>query len=214
MKELIIIGAGGMGRQVFDLAKQCIGYDSEYIIKGFIDFWPNPENEKFLIKKGYPRVLGTIREYQVKDNDVFICSTGDVKYKKESVGLILEKGGEFISLIHKTAEIGSNVQIGQGSIIMKNVYIGSDSLIGNYALIQISSVIGHDVQIGQYTRIDCNVVCTGGTRVKDDVTIHTAAVINHNVVLEEGAIVGSGSFVIRNVKERTTVYGNPAKRLW
>jgi len=37
MKQLIIIGAGGMGRTFFDVIKNCIGYGTEYLIQGFID---------------------------------------------------------------------------------------------------------------------------------------------------------------------------------
>ena len=52
-----------------------------------------------------------------------------------------------------------------------------------------------------------------GVSLEDDVCIHTSSVINHNVHIGEGATVGALSFVIRNVKPRTPVQGNPAKRI-
>ena len=72
MKHLIIIGAGGMGRVMYDMARECIGYKTEYDIKGYID-----DNIHSLDDfSGYPPILGTISEYQPQENDIFICSIG------------------------------------------------------------------------------------------------------------------------------------------
>ncbi|MDE6173206.1 MAG: sialic acid O-acetyltransferase, partial [Bacteroides sp.] len=90
---------------------------------------------------------------------------------------------------------------------------GADSKIGNYNMIQSYTVIGHDAQIGDFNRIDTHVTCIGGIQIKNETTIHTSAVINHKVIVEDKAHVGACSFVIRKVKAGTTVFGNPAKKL-
>lgn len=205
MKELIIIGAGGMGRALFNIAIEC----KEYIIKGFID-----DNTQALDTfKDYPSILGTVNDYEIQENDVFICSIGNISIKKHCCQLILDKGGTFISLIHPTARICTNVQVGTGCIIGPFVSIGADTILSDFSFIQSYSAIGHDVNIGYYTRVDTHVVCVGGVLIGDEVTIHTGAIINHKVVIENRACVGGGSFVIRRVKEGITVYGNPAKKL-
>ena len=57
MKELIIVGAGGMGRTMFDMARESIGYKDLFTIKGFID-----DNSDALVKfNNYPPLLGTIQ---------------------------------------------------------------------------------------------------------------------------------------------------------
>lgn len=209
MKDLIIIGAGGFGRVVYQLATECHGFQREYSIKGFLD-----DNLNALDGfSNYPKIINSISNYDIQKNDLFACSIGNVVTKKKIINTIHHKGGCFVSLIHPTTHIGNNAQLGDGLIIMRNAVIGSDSKIGNYSLIQIAAVIGHDAHIGEYARIDCHVVCVGGTTVHDEVAIHTSAVINENVIIEKGAVIGAGSFVIRNVKEQTTVYGNPAKKL-
>ena len=209
MKNLIIIGAGGMGREIFDLATVCNGFNKEYVIKGFLD----DDTEALKGFVDYPLVIDTITAYNPVPEDVFICSIGDVVQKKKSVQTILDRGGEFINLIHPDAFIGKNVKMGVGCIVLKNAFIGVECIIEDFTIIQISAVIGHDVKIGKYARIDCLVVCVGGTELKDEVTVHTSSVINHRVVVEKGATVGASSFVIRRVKENSTVFGNPAKKM-
>jgi len=209
MKNLLIIGARGFGRDIYKLAKECIGYQKDYRIKGFLD---NNKNALDLYD-GYPSIFGSYEDYEIEENDVFICAFGDVKSKKECVNRIISKGGKFISLIHPNANVDNTAKIGTGSIVLQYATLGAGSIVGNFVLIQISTIIGHDASVGDYSRIDCNAVCIGGIIVKEEATIHTSAIINHKVVIGKGACVGAGSFVIRSVKEYTTVYGNPAIRL-
>lgn len=209
MKNLVIIGAGGMGRELYIHSIECCGYETEYRIKGFID-----DNLNALDGfDGYPAVLSTVDNYKVNDNDVFISSIGNVKSKKECIEKIIRKGGKFISLIHPTARIAKDASVGEGVIIMRRADIGSYTKIGDFCFIQADAVIGHDASIGNFCRIDCKVVCVGGVNIMDECTIHTSAVISHNVIVGKRAIVGALSMVIRNVNEDSTVIGNPALKL-
>lgn len=72
MKYLVVVGAGGMGRTMFDLARESVGYETEFIVKGFID-----DNISALDDfPGYPPILGSISEYKPSEDDVFVCSIG------------------------------------------------------------------------------------------------------------------------------------------
>lgn len=208
MKNLIILAAGGVGRTLYDMACESIGFGSQFTIKGFID-----DNLQALSSfSSYPSIIGKISTYMPQENDLFVCSIGG-NARKNCMNEIIRRGGQFITLIHKTARIGSNVKIGGGNIIGAYTSIGADAVIGNYNMIQSYTVIGHDVRIGNWNRIDTHVTCVGGTVVGNEVDIYTSSVLNHGVVVEDGAHVGACSFVIRRVKAGTTVMGNPAKRL-
>lgn len=208
MKNLIIIGAGGMGRTVYSNALESVGYGEKFVVKGFID-----DNLKALEGfPNYPPVIGTIRDYQPQKNDVFVSSIGGAS-RRLCIEEIIRRGGEFMDLIHQTARLLTNVKMGKGNFIGAYTVIGNDAVVGNYNMIQAYTIIGHDAKIGNYNRIDTHVTCVGGTVIEDDVNIHTSAVISHNVVVETGAHVGALSFVIKKVKAGTTVMGNPAKKL-
>ena len=208
MKSLIIIGAGGMGRTLYSNALESIGYGEEFLIKGFID-----DNLHALDGfPNYPPIIGSIKEYLPENEDVFVSSIGGTS-RRACMEEIIRRGGEFIELIHKTARICTNAQLGKGNFIGAYSVIGNDAIIGDYNMIQSYTVIGHDAKIGSWNRIDTHVTCVGGIVIEDEANIHTSAVIGHHVRVETGAHVGALSFVIRNVKAGTTVTGNPAKKL-
>lgn len=208
MKQLIIIGAGGMGRTLYDMARESIGFGTEYMIKGFID-----DNTAALEGfENYPPMLGTINGYEPKEDEVFVCSIGGGSRRK-CMEEIIAKGGSFLTMIHKTARIGTNVVVGEGTVVGAFTTIGADAKVGKYNLIQSYTVIGHDSRIGDWNRIDTHVTLVGGTIVEDEADIHTSAMINHKVVIESNSRVAACSFVIRRVKSGTTVMGNPAKKL-
>lgn len=208
MKNLIIIGAGGMGRTMYSNAIESVGYEIDFSVKGFIDDNLNSLNGF----PNYPPLLGTIKGYQPQPDDIFVSSIGGAA-RKTCMEDIISKGGEFWALIHKTARIYTNAKLGKGNFIGAFTVVGNDAQIGDYNMIQSYTVIGHDAIIGNWNRLDTNVTCVGGIIIEDEVNIHTSAVISHGVTVGTGAHIGALSFVIRKVKSGTTVYGNPAKKL-
>ena len=208
MNQLIIIGAGGMGRTVYSNALESVGYGNSFVVKGFID-----DNLHALDGfENYPPIIGTIKDYQPQEGDVFVSSIGGAS-RRPCMEEIIRRGGMFIELIHQTARVYQNVKLGKGNFIGAYTVIGNDAVIGDYNMIQSYTVIGHDVRIGNWNRIDTHVTCVGGIVIEDETNIHTSAVINHGVTVGNGAHVGALSFVIRKVKPGTTVCGNPAKKL-
>lgn len=208
MKNLIIIGAGSYGREIYNLALECQGYGSEYIIKGFID---NLYEE--IKYEGYPDILGKVDDYEPQNDDVFVCALMDVDIKKKYIDVILKKGGKFINLVHKTASIWKNTKLGNGCIICDNVHISCDIQIGNYVTIQPQSVLGHDVVIKDYCHLNTYSFLGGKVIVNELVTINTSAVICPGIEIGAHAVIGTGAVVLRKVKENVTMFGNPAKVL-
>ncbi len=208
MKQLVIIGAGGMGRTLYNIATESVGYGTEFTIKGFVD----DDLSALEGFENYPPILSKICDYEIEEDDVFTFSIGGDS-RRRCIESLVAKGAEFINLIHSTARIGTNVKLGKGNIIAAFTTIGSDCIIGDYNMIQSYSVIGHDACIGSYNRLDTHVTCVGGIHIMDESTVHTSAVINHKVTVGNNCKVGACSFVIRNVKDRQTVFGVPAKKL-
>lgn len=206
--NLVIIGASGLAREVFDLAHICFQGNPNFKVKGFLS-----DNPSSIEEMGYPPVLGKVDEYDVLEDDYFFCAIGNVFHRKRTVEIILSKGGKFINLIHPTSILSPSVKLGQGIAIKAYCTIASDVSIGDFCYLQGSVIIGHDVQIGKYCQVNSFSFFAGNVKVGDLCTINAGAKLIQSVVVEDTAKVGMGSVVLNKVKAESTVFGIPAKRI-
>lgn len=209
MKSLLIIGARGYGREIYNYAIDSKGYGTEFTVKGYLD-------DKASVLDGfenYPPIIGPVESYEVQPDDVFICALGEVKYKIKYCQMILNKGGEFINLISNRAYIGMNVKMGNGCIVCPDARIHCDITIGNFVTIQPMAIIGHDVKIGDWSHVNALADCGGASTIGKGVTIHTHAFILPKLKVEDDVTIGAGCIVLRNVKSGNVMFGVPAKPL-
>lgn len=209
MKNLLIIGARGWGREVYDIATACREAGADFIVKGFLD----DKSDALDGYDNYPPIVGPVETYAIQKNDVFICALGDVNYKKRYSEIILNKGGEFISLVHPTAIIGTNARVGKGCVVGAYANLSNDTAIGDFVTISIRAGMGHDSMIGNYSHIGGNSCISGFVTIGEKVTLHPGSVIVPHRKIGDNAIIGTGSVVLGNVKAGTTVFGNPAKKI-
>jgi len=209
MKSLLIIGARGFGREVYNTALESVGYGAEFIIKGFLD----DKSDALDSYEGYPPIISSVENYKIEKDDVFICALGNVHYKKKYIDLILEKGGEFINIIHKTAVIGRNTKIGIGCVFSRNVQISCDVEIGDFVTINYMAVVGHDAVIGSYSHLNSMSFMGGYSELKEFATMNTGSILHPHKKIGKNSVAGAGSFIYKNVKDNITVFGNPAQEL-
>ncbi len=207
--DLIIIGAGGMGREVFSWLTQEIIEKKEHKILGFIDDNPNALGDL-----SYPvKIVGNIIDYMPRKTERFILSILEPKTRMKIASILMAKGAVFYTLVHPSAVIGTNVRIGGGSVICPNCILTNDIDIGQFVFINTSSTVGHDVVIGDFTSINGKVEITGNVKVGTGCLFGVGAKVIPGRHIGDGATIGAGSVVIRNVPEGVTVFGNPAKRI-
>ena len=209
MKNLIIIGARGFGREVYDLATQCSGFNIEYVIKGFLD----DKADALDGFENYPAILSSVEDYKIEEDDVFVCALGTVKWKKYYAELIMAKGGSFINLIHPSTKLNTNAVVGTGLLVFMYANISNDCIIEDFVTIQGYVGLGHDTKIRKWVHVSSYSFTGGFVVLEEESTLNTRATVLPHVIVRKGATVGAASLVIRNVKENTTVFGVPAKKL-
>lgn len=209
MKELIIIGASGFGREVLQWAKDVkAGSSVDWTIKGFLDDNPHALD-------GYDcdyKVLGSIVDWQVSDQEVFTCAIASPKVKESIVNAFLIKGAKFITLVHPTSIIGSFCKIGEGLLITPRAKISPNVNIGNFVTI-LGSGVGHDVVIDDYCTISGGCSINGKVVLGKRVFVASHVCIAPSKKIGDDAFIGMGSMVVSNVKSGLKVMGNPAKKI-
>ena len=156
MQNLIIIGAGGLGREVYDLAVDA----GTYLVRGFVD--ANPA-----AAPGVAPVLGTPDDYEIQQGDVFICAIGNPVVRRKCVEQLQQRGAQYATLIHPSAIVSPTAQIGVGSIVKPYVTIGSLACIGEHTVVQPHATLEHDVCVGSFCLIGAGSVMQGATTLAD-----------------------------------------------
>lgn len=208
MKNLIIVGAGGFGRELLQWVKEINKEEHKWNIKGFID-----DNVHAL--EGYQcdyKVIGQIKTWEPHEDECFACAIAHPKTKECVVTGLIKRGACFVNVIHPKALIGEFNEIGEGVILYPKASLTVNIKIGDYVTI-LSSGIGHDVTIGDYSTISSNCGINGKVNIGKRVFIGSNAVIIPSRKIGDDAFISAGSVVVSNIKANTKVIGNPAKRL-
>jgi sugar O-acyltransferase (sialic acid O-acetyltransferase NeuD family) len=211
-KPILIVGAGGFGREVFWLISEINSCNHEWDVLGFLDDDKNALDNF----ENYPAIIGTINDYDVINNryngTVFIINAiGDPDTRKKTVCSLNNVGAKWATLIHPTASIGTNSTIKEGSILTRNSIVTCDAKIGCHVHINIFSSCDHDTTIGDFCTISPKVDVQGGAQLGEGVFLGGSAVVLPKARVGDWSRVGALSLVLRNVKPKTTVFGVPAK---
>lgn len=209
MKNLLIVGAGPCGREVYAWATQARECGVEWNVGGFLD-------SRSGIMGNYDygvNVIGSPDKYRPGLEDLFVCAVGEPAARRRYCSMLLERGAQFATITHPTVVLGENIKMGLGVILCPNVTISCDVCIGDFVTVNMHSFIAHDVTVGRYCQIHGHVSINGGVVIGEEVLVGSNASILPNIVVGDGAIVGAGSIVLQNVASQQTVFGNPAKSL-
>ena len=204
MKEIILLGAGGHAAVILDILKAQIANGEAIKIKGLLD----DSNKKEWM--GYP-VLGSTLEANDfnEENTYFIIAIGSNKMRDK----LSKKYShlKFFTAIHPSAIIGSQVNIGAGTVVMPNVVINANSQIGEHVIINTGTIVEHDNSIGDYVHLSPNATLCGTVRVKPLTHIGAGATVIQGKMIGSQSMIGAGATVITDIPDQVVAVGTPAK---
>ena len=206
MQDIVIVGAGGFGREVAWLIEDINNADRRWNIVGFVDTSTELQNK---LINGY-RVLGNIEWLRQQRFNV-VVAVGNPNTKKKIIKLLENSKNNFPCLIHPNVKFSNTVKLGDGSIVCAGNIITVNIEIGRYVIVNIDCTIGHDALIGDYSTILPGAHISGNVTIGECADIGTGAVIIQGVNVGENTIVGAGSVVIRDLPASCTAVGSPAK---
>jgi sugar O-acyltransferase (sialic acid O-acetyltransferase NeuD family) len=206
MNKLLILGAGGFGREVLDWASVVPESQRDWEIAGFLDDRPNALDGL----NCRCQILGSAGTYDFGSEDRVVCAIGDPKVRLQNCRELKTRGVQFVSIIHPTAIIGSNSRIGEGCILCPYSIITANVTVGNFVVINLHSSVGHDAIIGDGCTFSAHVDVTGGVTLGEGVFLGSHASVTPRIKIADYTVVGAGSVILKKTKPGVTMFGVPA----
>jgi sugar O-acyltransferase (sialic acid O-acetyltransferase NeuD family) len=210
MRDLLIIGAGGVGCYVAEQICTVRQWQERWRLVGFLDDDPILHGTKI----GHLSVLGGSEGISAFGECSVIVAIASPTIKHQIVQkLTAVQGLEYPSLIHPTAWLSSSVKVGKGVIIYPGVNINHNAAIRDFVTINMGCTLGHHVLVNNCCTIYPNAALAGNTILETGVDFGIAACTIQNCRIGKWSRVGAGAVVIGDVPAETIVVGVPAKPL-
>jgi len=212
MKNIVIYGAGGLGKEVAWLIENINSQAPTWEILGFIDDNFNKLNKLFW---GYP-VLGGydwIEEHNNKDI-YMICSIGRGRTRSIIYDRVVKQTNVYLAtLIDPLITIDPSINIGEGSIICKNCVLTVDTSLGKGVIMNTGASVGHDCIVGDYCTILTNAMVAGEVRLGEYCELGAGSFILQGREVTSNTVLAPLSSALKDITEPGTYIGNPARRM-
>ena len=209
MKNLIIFGAGGFGRETAWAVERINKISPTWNLLGFMDDDDTIQGTEI---NSYP-VLGKLREVDKYPDVYFVCAVGASKKKKKIIHNMKMNNPniKFGTVIDPSVERSDLVTVGEGTIICAHTIMTVNISIGNHVIINLDCTIGHDVVINDFSTLYPSVNVSGMSEIGHAVELGTGMQMIQGKKIGNYSIVGAGAVVVRDIPAACTAVGNPAK---
>lgn len=206
--RIIIAGAGGFGRGVYDWLVESLHARGvrETVEVAFID------DDSPLVQP-QARVVSTIEDYRPATQDEVICAVASPKVRQQIVENLQQKGAVFHSFVDHRAVIGSRVQIGEGAVVCPGAVIDADAELGSHVHVNANCFVGHDTKLNSYVTLSPAVNVMGQVSVGTGSFLGGSTVVLPRTSVGEWSILGAGAVLVQSNPPRTVMVGNPARAI-
>lgn len=210
MADIIVLGAAGHASVVIDVVERA----DEHRIVGLLD----PGHEIGETVHGYP-ILGGDEDLPglAEERGVEGClvAVGDNWHRHRIASAVEEKNPEiqFVSAVHPGAEIGRDVVIDAGTVVMAGAVVNTGSRIGRHCIVNTSASIDHDCVLEDWSSVAPGATLGGNVRVGAFSAVSLGARVIHEREIGEHTVVGAGAVVVEDLPDRAVAYGVPAREV-
>lgn len=204
MKKLLIIGASGHGKVLANIAYESKKWEEISFLDDDID----KVGSDILNFRVIERTLD-IKKY-IADYE-FIVGIGDSNSREKITIYLKNMGARITTLIHPSAIIGLDVEIGQGSVVMPMCVINASSNIGEGCIINTGTTVDHDCKLESFVHLSPGVSLGGNVKIKRNTWVGMGAKVINNINITNDCVIGSGAVVISNLDSPGIYVGVPSR---
>ena len=204
--RILIVGAGGFGREVIAWARDAWPEHSGKIA-GFLS------RESRTTSPGLSGLeyLGDPEDFTPAPDDALLHAIGIPLVRRCVAERLLQKGGRFLTLIHPTATVADSAAIGLGSVICPNCIVSADAVVGRFTLMNYYSSIAHDACTGDFSVLSPYASLGGSARIGDDVFLGMHATVGPSRNVGSRTKISAQSCALSDVPVDSIVYGVPGR---
>lgn len=206
VQRILIVGAGGFGREVLQWARAAWPEAAAHIA-GFLSADPH-----ILAGHACPLpVIGDPATFEPQAGDGFLLAIGIPGVRRRVAEDLLARGAEFLSLIHPTAVVAPSAAIGAGSIICPGAIVSDSARLGRFGLVNYHASLAHDSSAGDFTVLSPYATLAGGAHIADDVFLGLHASIGPGVSVGPRSKVAANSCALVDIPADSLVLGVPGR---
>lgn len=205
MRTVVVVGAGGAGREITAWYRAA---QPDCEILGILDQDESTHGQRV---RGGLKVLGSIGWLRENIVDDVVVGVGGPAARRRITVALADLGVAPTTVAHPNALIGERVTIGDGTIISPGAILTVDVQVGRSVYVNYGAAIGHDSTIGDYSVIAPQAAIAGNVTIGPGVDFGIGASCIQGVTIGEGAIIGGGACVIQDIPPGHVAVGVPAK---
>lgn len=204
MNKLLIVGAGGHGKVVADIALETGKWDNIIFLD---DAWP----EKIKNGRWYIHGNTSAPEKWLDRCEQAVVAIGDCKLRLSFQTKLRAAGFELPSIVHPSARVSCFAKLGVGCIVCANAVVAVDAEVGDGVIINNSATVDHDCRLGKGVHVAPGANVGGGVVVGDFSWIGIGASVRHYISIGKNVTIGAGAVVVSNIEDNIAAVGSPAR---
>lgn len=211
MTDLVIVGAGGLGRETAVLVDAVNAVCPAWRLLGFVDDAPDTHGTRPL---GHA-VLGAVDA--LGDRDAFpdaphgAVAVGDPDARRRLCRRLDAAGGRLATLVHPSVALPPGTVPGPGTLVFQGAALMANVRIGRGVVVDVHATVGHDARLDAFATLSPGVNVSGHARVCAGARLGAGAVVLPGVTVGAGATLGAGAVATRDVPPGATAVGVPAR---
>lgn len=206
VQSLVIVGAGGHGRETLDIIEALNAVEPTYDVVGFVAEVADRER---LQRRGVP-LLGDLDV--LERLDAWYALAIGMPWSRRPVAAKVEAlGRRAATLIHPAATLGGDNRLGEGVLLAAGSRVTTNVTLGRHTHLNVNAAVSHDCDVGDFVTLSPGALVNGNVTLEDEVFLGTGAIVVPGVRVGVRARIGAGAVVLSDVPPGVTAVGVPAR---